>query len=374
MGIKHMFKSTHFRNLSIIFILALFIVNLAEAGSKRRRGTAGAQELLIPVGARNIAMSGAFVAGLSGVEAAAYNPAGVAGMMSNGQAMFSRNNWIADINVNYAAVASNFGGKNFFGVTFRNIDFGDIMVTTAEEPDGTGETFSPNYVTIGFLFSRKMTDRILFGADIKFVHEGIMRESANGFVIDAGVQYTTGTNGIRLGATVKNLGLNMWFNGPDLEGMYQPEGSEPGSSNEPRRVHSQDYEMPTSLELGVSYGPVNLGIGNVTLATSFLNNNFSFDEYRLGGEFIFMNMLYLRGGFVIAFDPEPFGADNIEGTDDDEEDEQWIYDSEKFLFGPSFGFGLNSEKVTGMDLTIDYAYRSAKWFEGAQWITISLGF
>ena len=58
----------------------LLCVSSLDAGSKKRRGTAGAQELLIPVGARNIAMSNAFVAGVTGVEAAATNPAGVSGM------------------------------------------------------------------------------------------------------------------------------------------------------------------------------------------------------------------------------------------------------------------------------------------------------
>ena len=59
-------------NISSILIAILMLglaVSVMEAGSKKRRGTAGAQELLIPVGSRGTAMSGAYVAGISGLEA-----------------------------------------------------------------------------------------------------------------------------------------------------------------------------------------------------------------------------------------------------------------------------------------------------------------
>ena len=51
--------------LALIVIISL-AANVTEAGSKKRRGTAGAQELLIPVGSRGTAMAGAYVAGISG--------------------------------------------------------------------------------------------------------------------------------------------------------------------------------------------------------------------------------------------------------------------------------------------------------------------
>ena len=365
------------RNLQIIYTIVFSCIicfNAADGGSKKRRGTAGAQELLIPVGARNIAMSNAFVAGLTGVEAAASNPAGVSGLDGTGQAMFSHTMWLADIGVNYVAVVSKFKGESVFGITARTLDFGNIPVTTTEYPDGTGATFSPNYVTLGFLFSKQMTDRIRFGTDFKIVEEGIMRESATGFVLDAGVQYASSSGGLRLGAALKNLGMNMNFEGPDLEEFHTPEGSQPGTSSEPRRVQLQDFEMPTTLELGVAYGPHALGPGKVNLAASFLNNNFSFDEYRFGGEISIFDILALRGGLTISHDPEPFGTDGIQGTDDDADDDKFEYQSEEFIWGPTFGFGISPKTSTNLNVSIDYAYRTTEIFEDTQWLTITLGF
>jgi len=366
-------KNTRMLNIfSLLIVLLLSYSTFSFGASTTRRGTAGAQELLIPVGARNIAMSGSFVAGINGIEAAAWNPAGVSGMEGNVDVIFSQTSWLAGIGVNYAAFASNFGGNNFYGMTLRSLDFGEIPVTTTSNPDGTGETFSPNFVTIGFLFSRKMTDRIFFGADFKIVNESIMRESATGFVLDAGVQYLIKENGLRLGVSLKNLGLNMIFDGPDLEEYHIPDDSAPGTPSEPRRVHLQEFEMPTTLEMGASYGPLNSGVGQINLAASFLNNNFSFDEYRFGGEFSFQDILFIRVGTTIGYNPEPFGQDGIEGTEDDTE--YYVKQTEEFIWGPTYGFGVNLEKVTALNLTFDYAYRPAKFFEPSDWITLRLSF
>ena len=151
------------KNIQIVLAIALlfsFVVNIVEAGSKKRRGTAGAQELLIPTGSRGTAMAGAYVAGISGLEAVEWNMAGLAGMNKSGQALSSYSSWIADIGVNSAAIAYKFGGNNVFGVSLKSLDFGDIPVTTAILPDGTGEMYSPSYLTFGFLYSRSQLGRI----------------------------------------------------------------------------------------------------------------------------------------------------------------------------------------------------------------------
>ncbi len=366
-----------YKKIILISLLAVFIVGIVEGGSKRRRGTAGAQELMIPVGSRGIALAGSDVAGISGIEAIEWNMAGMSRLKTSGEVMFSHATWIGDIGVNYAAVASKLG-RNVFGLSLRSLSFGDIPVTTALNPDGTGEKYSPNYVTLGFLFSRNMTDRINFGTSLKLINESIMTVSATGFVIDAGVQYSLLESGIRIGVSVRNLGLTMLFNGTGLEEFHSPSDSEPGSPAEPRRIVVQDVEMPTTIELGASYGPVNLGLANVTLTGSFLNNDFSFDEYRFGAEAQVMNILSFRAGMVMGFDPEPYGLDNLEDTSDDSADEQWEFswndDREEFIWGPSFGFGLDLSQLTGLGLSVDYAYRSAEFFDGVNWLTFKIAF
>ena len=39
--------------------------------------------------------------------------------------------------------------------------------------------------------------------------------------------------------------------------------------------------------------------------------------YRFGGEFSFQDIIFVRAGTTIGYNPEPFGDDGIEGTSDD---------------------------------------------------------
>ena len=58
-------------------MLSLLMMAEVFASGGKRNGTAGAQELLIPVSARGLAFSGSYVSGISGVDAIYYNPAGL---------------------------------------------------------------------------------------------------------------------------------------------------------------------------------------------------------------------------------------------------------------------------------------------------------
>ena len=194
--------------LTLMVIVAMLITLSLDsyAGSARRRGTAGAQELLIPVGSVGTALGGSFTAAISGVDALYWNPAGVANISGNGEAMVSHMKYIGDINVNYLAVTSKVGRMGVFGASIKSIDFGDISVTTTDKPDGTGEYYSPRYFVIGGTYSRKMTDRILFGTSLNLISEQIINTTATGVALNAGVQYSSGEKGLKMGVVLKNLG------------------------------------------------------------------------------------------------------------------------------------------------------------------------
>ena len=65
------------RKVVLVGILVLLMASAAVA-TTNRIGTAGAQELRIPIGARGTGMAGAVIADVQGAEALFWNPAGVA--------------------------------------------------------------------------------------------------------------------------------------------------------------------------------------------------------------------------------------------------------------------------------------------------------
>ena len=344
------------------FIL-LFIAESTFAGSSRRSGTAGAQELLIPVGSKGSALNGANQAFISGIDAIYWNPAGIARSSYNSGFMFSRLNYIGDIDISYVAAMAKFQGLGAFAFSLKSLDYGDIILTTEENTDGTGETFSPTYIVAGFSFSRIMTDRISFGITTKLISESILRVSSKGIAIDVGVQYSSGAGGYRLGVALKNLGPNMKFDGPDLEEKHQPKGSPPSSTAEPRRIVLQAFELPSTLELGLGY-EILLGEQNsLELSGDFVNNNFSLDEIKFGAEYSMNDIIFLRGGFNFGYNSDPEG-----------ESSSFTSSSEDFLWGPSFGAGLQYDVTADMKLSLDYAFQTAKFFDDNQWFTLTVLF
>ena len=135
---------------ALLFLVALSLVwdgGSVYADGYNRAGTAAAPELLIPVGARDIALGGASIANTSGIESLYWNPAGLARSAVNASAMFSTMSYIADINVNYMAVAARFPKLGTLAFSLKALDVGDIPITTESRPDGTGGTFSPAFFT-----------------------------------------------------------------------------------------------------------------------------------------------------------------------------------------------------------------------------------
>ncbi len=328
--------------LILIFSVALF------AGSESRIGSAGAQELLIPVGAQGIALQGANISSIRGAEAIYWNPAGLAASPRT-EAMFSYMNWIADINLAYLAVGAKLGSAGALGVSFKSLSFGDIPVTTTELPDGTGETYAPQYLVLGLTYSRVMTDRINFGASVKLVNESIRQMKATGFVFDFGVQYRNILPQLDFGIALKSLGPDMTFGGEDVEYHNVVPGTEPGSKARPMSLNMQSFDMPVTFEIGVGYNHDINEQHSIHASADFQNFNFGNDQYKGGLEYNFSDFFFLRGGYMVAQNNE----DNI--------------------FGPTLGAGLQARMGNSV-VAFDYTYRSVDYFDANQFFSLRIGF
>jgi opacity protein-like surface antigen len=260
--------------------------------------------------------------------------------------------YIADIGYAYAAVGVNFESFGSLGFSVRSLDFGDIPVTTTENPYGTGATFSPTFVTVGVTYSNSLTDRIRVGVNVNFISQQIQRSSASGLAFDAGVQYNGigGVEGLKFGIVVKNLGPQIKFTGPDLIRQASETEAIRGTNN--YLIDAAYAELPSQLELGLAYERRFSDLYNVVFATSFQNNNFANDEYHFAAEFGYDNLLFLRGGYSYVSET----ANN----------------DDQYLFGPTFGAGVNLAGT--IDITVDYAYRWARYFDANHMITVKLGF
>ncbi|TMQ63608.1 MAG: PorV/PorQ family protein [Candidatus Eisenbacteria bacterium] len=239
--------------LVIVLPLALLgIAGSAEAGGLDRLGTAGAQELRIPVGAAAIAMSGASTALGNGIANLYYNPASLAAT-DNAEAMVAYSSYIADTKVNYGVVSTKLGSAGNVAFSLKVLNIGDIIVTTEDAPEGTGEILNPTYSVFGLSYGRRMTDRVMLGFTASYINEKIAQTSATGLAMDFGVQYDPGWRGLRFGFAMKNVGPNMRFSGPDFEQRFILPGDDPSAQPHVVRLEPTDFELPSFMQIGVSY-------------------------------------------------------------------------------------------------------------------------
>jgi hypothetical protein len=322
------------------FILIMWSVSVF-AGDSSRKGTTGADELLIPVGARSIATGGAFLSNITGLEALYYNPAGLS-QGKGTEAMFSFTTYLADINVSYFAIGSNIGDFGSLALSVKTLSFGDIPVTTVDNPDGTGSNYSPGYITAGITFAKIITDRVCVGVTAKVINETITDVHATGFAVDFGVQYRFPSN-LSIGAAVKNIGTNMSFSGNSLQYPTNLNGANLGSPTANYNVPTEEFQLPSYFELSTAYD-YNLNEENkLMVGATFRNNNVTDDEIRLGLEYGFQNMFFVRGGYISSLESTSGPISNINN-------------------GFTFGAGVSYSFADGMNFVLDYSFQQVKEF------------
>lgn len=340
-----------------IFLILAMLTSLLVAGDVTRVGTSSGDQVKVPVGSRNLAMGGADIATTKNIDAIYWNPAGL-GEMKNlkvaGQ--FSNQKMIADISTNYFAMGFN-TRLGVLGISLKTFDFGEIDVTTVENMDGTGETYSPTFATGGITFARAVTDKINFGVTGKLVYESIPRCSGTAFAVDFGIQYKNvlDIDGLNVGICVKNIGSNLKYEGSALltEATDEIETSTTSYTDFRNRVTS-DASLPTTMDMGLSY-VLPVGFGNVTLAADFQHNNFENDQVLFGSEMEISKMIFLRAGYIYTTE------------DADYED---LGDS---VFGLTLGLGIEYD-LMGVKTVFGYSFRQAEYFDNNNTFTIGFEF
>lgn len=339
------------RALGLSALVAL-AVNSAWAGSDGRKGTNGAVELQIPVGARGTALGAPSASDVSGAEATFWNPAGLAGLEGT-EAVFTHTNYFADMKVNFAAAAVHAGTIGTLGFSAKVLSVGDVIVTTEQAPEGTGEILHPTFSVLGISWAREFTDRVNFGATANFVNENVASVSANGLAFDFGFQYKTGWRGLQFAMTMKNFGNSMAFNGQNLEFPTSPPGSEPGATNRVVRLTTATFEMPSYFDLSASYDAWRQGNSALKLMGAFQNNNFAGDNLCTAAEWTYKQNYALRGSWFGTMTTSTNAATGSDKLSFDSGDDLY----QGFALG---GSALVKSGVASMGL--DVAWRPAREF------------
>jgi len=339
-------KKSTFRLLLPLMMVVLFLSNLARAQSKT--GTTIGQFLLIEPSARAAAMGNAGAAMYDEIVAAYYNPAAI-GQQSGYGAQFSHSEWLAGIDYNYAAASIQMGeiGNLFLSVTALNS--GEIDVRTPEQPLGTGARYTVSNLALGLGYGRQLSDRFSVGVQLSFLQETIWHSSFSTFALNVGTIYRLAENGLRIGASISNFGLQAGYSGRDLRVQYDLKPDEHGDNSAlPGEVHTDEFSLPVLFRVGLSW-PLHLGKSHqVQFAVDAFHPSDNVESMSFGAEWAFFDILAVRGGYQNLF----------------------LKDSE---VGLTLGAGLNLE-VSDYRLRFDYGWAEHGRLENTQRFSLGVTF
>ena len=195
---------------------------------------------------------------------------------------------------------------------------------------------SPSSLSFGLGYAIAITDRFAVGANIKYaeqdlgnalVADGEVEENNEStMAFDFGVLYDTGFRSLKFALSVRNFSQELSY-------------------------VNENFELPLSFNVGLSMDMTDLMV-NVDPSQHSFNlmveaerpRDFS-EQIRVGGEYMFMNILALRAGYVFPTDEQ----------------------------GVNLGAGLNYSAGT-LGLGVDYAYTTFGVFDSVQRLGVHLSF
>ncbi|MFO7260682.1 MAG: PorV/PorQ family protein [bacterium] len=326
----------------------------------------GAAFLELGVGARALALGGAYVALAEGATALYWNPAGIADVPGIAASLSYETLYDDSGLTNSFAAFAVPVGAGAAGLAVTYFSSGKIERTTERYPEG-GDPTAGQYVewsglAIGASYARQITDRLSLGGTLKFAQEGISFARATYFGGDFGVRFRTGLYGITLGAALTNLGSRGRMEGPAVDRTLTP-GDDPRLPTQrdiPIQLRPDAVLMPAAIRFGVRTELLGtpysvFGSGNpehkLTMLAEMVDAINAPTLPMVAFEYGFRNLFFVRGSKLFR------GAAEAEND---------------FTSGLAGGFGVRVPGL-GRTLAIDYAYRSVE-LGSNQSISIEFGF
>lgn len=345
-----------------IFSLCLLLIvsTVSYAGNPDRQGEAGASELLFNPWARSAGLHTLNTASITGGESMRLNVAGL-GRIEGSELTIGNTRLYdgSDINLNSLAYASKIGTNGAFGISLMAVDFGEIAITTVDQPEGTGGNYSPSFFHMGFGYAYTYANKISVGILFRGISESTTDVSAFGFAIDAGVQYVSGEKEeFKLGISLRNVGAPLTFNGEGLS--FQGPSPERESVFLTYNQRAESFELPSILNLGISYDFHFANDLFLRGIANFTSNAFSLDEIGVGAELYFLKNFALRAAYraeLSELTVESVGSTNV-------------------YSGLAFGLSADVPLKRGSNqkIGIDYGYRATNPFNGTHNIGVRLSF
>jgi hypothetical protein len=250
-------------------LLSLTILSPAIIFGQSAASTAGTSSALFlrsTVSTRVAGLSEAYVAIADDENALLYNPAGLGKAIRHTFAL-NHTEWLEDIRFANLIYVHRINNGFAAGISIAHMYMPDIprILDASGVPDGS-ITVSSTIVDVGTGYH--LFRGFYVGAGIKYFHDNLAGNTANGIAFDAGIYSTTFLHGLTFGASAQNLGGEIQY-------------------------VKDSFKIPFTYRAGLAYKtddlPLQIGLDVVKSVDSELIIN-------LGSEYTFNGMFFLLAG------------------------------------------------------------------------------
>lgn len=312
-------------------------------------GANAAAFLEIGIGARAIAMGGAYTAVANDPSSLYWNPAGSA-WAKNYQIELMHTEWLAATKYDFVGIVIPIPSiYSTIGFNIVSLDYGSAPVRTVDRPEGTGEMYDARDYAVSISYAVALTQQFSFGMTGKYISQRIWSESGSAMAIDVGVFYYTGVKGFKLGASISNFGSNIQLHGRQLTTIVDPDPKVSNFDRVPVDYKVGSYPLPLLFRFGLSYDRSFGKFGDILVALDINHPSNATESINLGMEYGFGKMFYLRGGYQNLFE-----KDSINGL--------------------TLGGGIDYFFKGSMGIRIDYAWSEWGILDSSQRFSLGLVF
>ena len=316
-----------------IILLLLIAVPLA-AQQFGQVGTSGAQLLKINFDPRSSGLGNAATSIVNNAAAVYTNVAGLEGIQK-GDIAFTYSPWFAGISMVSIVGAYRLENIGVIGVQATGFSTNE-EITTIEMENGTGQTYSIQNVVLGLSFARHITEKLVIGAQAKYIRESYFDHSTSGLAFDLGSNYDLGFSGAHLAMTLQNFG-------PDLDPLSGSYNDYSDGNNQKGFLRTP---LPVTFRASFTLEPIVTDAYRVRVIADLIHPNDNIEHYCIGSEVLLYDLVALRGGLKLNYDDEHF----------------------------AFGVGIKGSRLLGQDVRFDYSYEQFKTLPSIQKLSLGIGF
>jgi hypothetical protein len=296
--------------ITIIIGIGLLGIPTAQAGEKKLAQT-GFQFLSISADARAAAMADAYTSVQGGAASIFFNPANISRTTSFLDLSLSQNSWIADIqHLSASLTLQPFDGTyGVLAASMMAVDYGEIQGTMVDPNSDKGyidtDSYTPSSYALGIGYANSLTDRFSIGGHVRYAHQQIgsnlvpvgdpennlteEQDNTLGVVVyDFGTIYRTGFKSFVFGMSVCNFSKEI-------------------------KYENESFQLPLTFRIGMSMDVFDLfypsdSMHSLLVSVDALHPRAYSERLNVGAEYLFMDLIALRGGALINYDERSYTA------------------------------------------------------------------